>query len=210
MATMGTAAALFATLLTDGPQSRDDLAGRLGITAAAVTRAAGPLLDAGYLTASARPAARLAVRSGREFFVGVAVTPDEMVGAVCDLAARVHLVERRALRGIQVGEVLDDLDAIIATMLSRGGYRSRTRRLGLAVPGETSADGWVVRAPLLRWQDVPLLERAGQRTGLTVTVANDADALAAAERWFGEGPPAYAPARAAAAVSVQQRVLSLA
>jgi len=195
MATMGTAAALFAALLTEGPQSRTALAGRLGISAAAVTRAAGPLLDAGYLTVPARPAGPLAIRSGREFFVGVTVTATELVGAVCDLTARPHLIERRALRGVRVPEVLDDLEALAGTMLSRGGYRSRTRHLGLAVSDD-----------VLAWREVPWGDRVAQRTGLTVTISEPG----AASTWFGvDGSTAHGLACAAAAASVQLRVLGL-
>jgi hypothetical protein len=54
---------------------------------------------------------------------------------------------------------------------------------------------------LLRWPDVPL----GERTGLTVAVVDDAGGLAAAQRWFGEGPSACVPAWAAEPVGIQHR-----
>lgn len=43
------ATAVFTTVLTEGPVSRVALARRLGLSSAAVTKAARPLIDLGYL-----------------------------------------------------------------------------------------------------------------------------------------------------------------
>ncbi|SCL35170.1 Sugar kinase of the NBD/HSP70 family, may contain an N-terminal HTH domain [Micromonospora rhizosphaerae] len=191
--------AVFTAVLTEGPISRVRLARRLGLSSAAVTKAARPLIEMGYLhelaatertgPGAGRPASPLAVRADREFFVGVKITADELIGVVCDLCAQVRTAIHRPLTDPDVEAVLTELGHLVDELLdSPGGYRARTRRLGLAVSGDVDPTTGLVRySPFLRWHNVPLRERAEKLTGLTVTVENDVKALTTAEHWFGEG-----------------------
>jgi len=191
--------AVFTAVLTEGPLSRVRLARRLGLSSAAVTKAARPLIERGYLhelaatertgPGAGRPASPLAVRADREFFVGVKITADELIGVVCDLCAQVRTAIHRPLSDPDVEAVLTELGHLVDELLdSPGGYRARTRRLGLAVSGDVDRNTGLVRySPFLRWHNVPLRERAEKLTGLTVTVENDVKALTIAEHWFGEG-----------------------
>jgi predicted NBD/HSP70 family sugar kinase len=193
------ATAVFTAVLTEGPLSRVSLARRLGLSAAAVTRAARPLIEMGYLQELAatertgpgagRPASPLAVQADREFFVGVKITGDELIGVVCDLCADVRTSAHRPLTDPSVEAVLSELGRLVDDLLDGpGGYRARTRRLGLAVSGDVDRSTGLVRySPFLQWHNVRLRERAAQVTGLTVTVENDVKALTTAEHWFGEG-----------------------
>jgi predicted NBD/HSP70 family sugar kinase len=191
--------AVFTAVLTEGPLSRVRLARRLGLSSAAVTKAARPLIEMGYLhelaatertgPGAGRPASPLAVRADREFFVGVKITADELIGVVCDLCAQVRTAIHRPLTDPDVEAVLTELGHLVDELLDGpGGYRARTRRLGLAVSGDVDPTTGLVRySPFLRWHNVPLRERAEKLTGLTVTVENDVKALTTAEHWFGEG-----------------------
>src|SRR5215469_14363580 len=191
--------AVFTAVLTEGPLSRVSLARRLGLSSAAVTKAARPLIELGYLQEMAatertgpgagRPASPLAIRADREFFVGVKITADELIGVVCDLGAQVRTAAHRALPDPDVEHVLTELGHLVDELLDGpGNYRTRTRRLGLAVSGDVDrATGLVRYSPFLHWHDVPLQARAEKITGLTVTVENDVKALTTAEHWFGEG-----------------------
>ncbi|RAK26192.1 putative NBD/HSP70 family sugar kinase [Actinoplanes lutulentus] len=191
--------AVFTTVLTEGPISRVALARRLGLSSAAVTKAARPLIEAGYLEELAatertgpgagRPASPLAIRADREFFVGVKITGDELIGVVCDLRAQVRASAHRRLDAADVDHVLTQLGELVGDLLDGpGDYRARTRWLGLAVSGDVDHSTGLVRySPFLRWHDVALAERAEKTTGLTVTVENDVKALTTAEQWFGEG-----------------------
>ncbi|BCY09908.1 ROK family transcriptional regulator [Actinoplanes sp. L3-i22] len=191
--------AVFTAVLTGGPISRVSLARRLGLSSAAVTKAARPLIEMGYLEELAatehtgpgagRPASPLAIRADREFFVGVKITGDELIGVLCDLRAQVRTAAHRRLTETSVEHVLTELVELVDDLLDGpGDYRSRTRRLGLAVSGDVDHSTGLVRySPFLHWRDVPLRERAEKLTGLTVTVENDVKALTTAEHWFGEG-----------------------
>lgn len=191
--------AVFTAVLTEGPLSRVNLARRLGLSSAAVTRAARPLIELGYLQELAatertgpgagRPASPLAIRADREFFVGVKITADELIGVVCDLGAQVRTSAHRPLPHPDVERVLTELGHLVDELLDGpGNYRTHTRRLGLAVSGDVDRTTGLVRySPFLHWHDVPLQDRAEKVTGLTVTVENDVKALTIAEHWFGEG-----------------------
>ena len=191
--------AVLTAVLTGGPLSRVGLARRLGLSQAAVTKAARPLIERGYLRELAatersgpgagRPASPLAIQADREFFVGVKITADELIGVICDLGAHVRSSAHRPLAGSDVEYVLEELGRLVDDLLdSPGDYRARTHRLGLAVSGDVHRPTGLVRySPFLRWHDVPLQKRAEEITGLTVTVENDVKALTIAEHWFGEG-----------------------
>ena len=193
------AAAILTALLTEGPQSRVALARRLGLSSSAITKAARPLIDAGYLAELAaterpgpgagRPASPLTVQTDREFFVGVKLTADELIGVVCDLTARVRAVAHHPLVSTEVDDVVAEIGQMVAGLLGDpDGYRARTTRLGLAVSGDVDRTTGLVRySPFLRWHDVPLGKLVAADTGLVVTVENDVKALTAAEHWFGEG-----------------------
>ncbi|GAA0553619.1 ROK family protein [Paractinoplanes ferrugineus] len=195
-ATAPAVTSVFTAVLTEGPLSRVALARRLGLSSAAVTKAARPLIELGYLEELAatertgpgagRPASPLTVRAGREFFVGVKITGDELIGVLCDLRAEVRASAHRRLVAADVEHVLAELAELVDDLL--GSYRDRAHRLGLAVSGDVDqATGLVRYSPFLHWRDVPLGELAARSTGLTVTVENDVKALTTAEQWFGEG-----------------------
>lgn len=187
------AAAIVTALVTAGPLSRVALARRLGLSSAAVTKAARPLIDDGYLrelgatertgAGAGRPASPLAMRPDREFFAGIKLTGDELIGVVCDLTATVRVVEHRPLHGAEVEHVVGEIAAMTRDLAGWG-----ARRLGLAVSGDVDrASGLVRYSPFLRWHDVTLGKLVAAATGLTVTVENDVKALTTAEHWFGEG-----------------------
>ncbi|MGW3966806.1 ROK family protein [Amycolatopsis sp. NPDC005003] len=191
------AATVFATVLTEGPVSRVDVARRTGLSSAAVTKAARPFIDAGYLEELAsggrttpgagRPASPLAVRPDREYFAGVKITGDDLIGVVADLRADVRATARRALPGHDVEHVVRALAGLVEALLT-GDLRERAYCLGVAVSGDVDRVSGVVRySPFLGWRDVPLAALLEEVTGLTVTLENDVKALAVAEQWFGEG-----------------------
>ncbi|MEV6877973.1 ROK family protein [Amycolatopsis sp. NPDC051128] len=198
------AATVFTTVLTQGPVSRVDVARRTGLSSAAVTKAARPFIEAGYLEELAaegriapgagRPANPLAVRPGREYFVGVKITGDELIGVVTDLRADVRAAARRPLAARDVEHVVAALAGLVGELLAGPtpdeavNLRERAYCLGVAVSGDVDRASGVVRySPFLGWRDVPLAELLDDATGLTTTLENDVKALAVAEQWFGEG-----------------------
>ncbi|WBB60576.1 ROK family transcriptional regulator [Streptomyces sp. WMMC500] len=188
--------AVFTTVLTRGPVPRPEIARITGLSSAAVTKAVKPMLAAGYLEelpqeertgeGAGRPAHPVAVRADREFFVGVKVTADELIGVVTDLRAQVRAARRMPVSGQDADAVVADIAALVAELVPD--YRERTRSLGVSVSGDVDRAGGVVRySPFLGWHDIALAGLLRTATGLETTVENDVKALTVAEQWFGEG-----------------------
>jgi predicted NBD/HSP70 family sugar kinase len=190
------AATVFTTVLTEGPVSRVEVARRTGLSSAAVTKAARPLIEAGYLTeldseqgAVGRPASPLDVVADREFFVGVKITHNELVAVVTDLRAQIRIDRREPLTSRKVDSVVSDIEVLVAEMLAESSTaRERTFALGVTVAGDVDRTTGLVRySPFLHWRDVQLAEPIAEVTGLDVTIDNDVKALTVAEQWFGHG-----------------------
>ncbi|MDV9189917.1 ROK family transcriptional regulator [Streptomyces sp. SR27] len=190
--------AVLALLLAEGPLSRVELARRTGLSSTAVTKAARPLIDDGYLyelppertaPGAGRPVNPLAVDPDREYFIGLKISVDQLFGAVCDLRAGVRATAVRPLGACTPEAVAALVAELVDELLDSGpGFRDRTRHLGVAVNGDVDRDGGRLRhSGLLGWRDVPLAELLTTATGLSVTVENDVRALTVAEHWFGEG-----------------------
>ncbi|MFD8593479.1 ROK family protein [Kitasatospora sp. NPDC059646] len=190
--------AVLALLLAEGPLSRVELARRTGLSSTAVTKAAKPLIEDGYLfelppertaPGAGRPVNPLAVSPDREFFVGVKISADTLYGAVCDLRAQVRTTAGRPLGDRGPEAVCALLAELVTELLAADpAYRPRTRHLGIAVSGDVDRPAGRVRYSVLPgWRDVPFADMAAAATGLTVTLENDVKALTAAEHWFGEG-----------------------
>jgi predicted NBD/HSP70 family sugar kinase len=192
------ASQVFTTVLSHGPLTRLEVARRAGLSAAAVTKAVRPLIEAGYLAEGAdedappalgRPANLVRVDGGRALFIGVKVTGDEIIGVLTDLCCRIRVARHVPLRDRDPREVLasiSDLAQELRTEADELGIQ--VVGLGLAVSGDVDRGEGVVRySPFLEWRDVPLAELAAMTTGLPVTVDNDVRALTVAEQWFGAG-----------------------
>ncbi|MGW3106876.1 ROK family transcriptional regulator [Streptomyces sp. NPDC001100] len=192
------ASQVFTTVLSHGPLTRLEVARRAGLSAAAVTKAVRPLMEAGYLTEGAdedaapalgRPANLVRVDGGRALFIGVKVTGDEIIGVLTDLCCRIRVARHVPLTDRDPRAVLAsiaDLAQELRTEADELGIQ--VVGLGLAVSGDVDRGEGVVRySPFLEWRDVPLAELAAMTTGLPVTVDNDVRALTVAEQWFGAG-----------------------
>ncbi|WP_434992035.1 ROK family protein [Arthrobacter sp. Ld5] len=185
------ARALAREVLIRGPISRGDLATRLGLSVASLTRLSKPLLDAGVLreseeagTASiGRPVRPLEVSPDAHRFVGVKLTGDTASAVATNLKADVVGTGERALPGHAVEDVVGAIVDAVADLGPIGQFSG----IGISIGGRVNADSSVLRAPFLGWRDVPLADLVQQRTGLPVVVENDVVALTIAEQWFGAG-----------------------
>ncbi|AJZ84140.1 MULTISPECIES: ROK family transcriptional regulator [Streptomyces] len=192
------AAQIFTTVLSRGPLTRREVARRAGLSAAAVTKAVRPLIEAGYLVedvdedarpALGRPANLVRVDGGRALFIGVKVTGDKIIGVLTDLCCRILVARHIPLAARDPKAVLGSATELVRELLIEAdGLGVRVAGLGMAVSGDVDrAEGVVRYSPFLEWRDVPLAELAAMTTGLPVTVDNDVRALTVAEQWFGAG-----------------------
>ncbi|MCW2883945.1 MAG: family transcriptional regulator [Streptosporangiaceae bacterium] len=192
------AARVFTLVLTQGPVSRVELARRTGLSSAAVTKAARPFIDTGYLEELAseertgpgagRPASPLAIRPDREFFIGIKITGDDLIGVVTDLRTDIRHSLHHPLAGHDVDHVVGAVAELVEQLLDSGDYCERTHCLGVAISGDVDRESGLVRySPFLGWHDVALADLLEVATGLSTTVENDVKALTVAEQWFGDG-----------------------
>ncbi|KKD02669.1 ROK family transcriptional regulator [Streptomyces sp. WM6386] len=190
------ASQVFTTVLSQGPLARLEVARRVGLSAAAVTKAVRPLIEAGYLVEGAddearpalgRPASLVRVDGGRALFIGVKVTGDEIIGVLTDLCCRIRVARHVPLPDRAAKAVLASIADLVQDLLTEADGVP-VLGLGVAVSGDVDrAEGTVRYSPFLDWRDVPLAELAALTTGLPVTVDNDVRALTVAEQWFGAG-----------------------
>jgi predicted NBD/HSP70 family sugar kinase len=192
-------AEVFTTVLTRGPVSRLEVARMTGLSSAAVTKAARPFIEAGYLVeltdqrrtapGAGRPAVPLGINPEREFFLGVKICAEELIGVVVDLQCQVRFALHRPLGTTAVSDVVAEIASLVADLRGQAPeYAGRGHCLGVAVSGDVDrASGMVRYSPFLGWRDVPLAELAHAATGLQVTIENDVKSLAVAEQLFGAG-----------------------
>ncbi|NBE55082.1 ROK family protein [Streptomyces boluensis] len=192
-----------------GETTRAAVAGRSGLTRAAVSSLAEQLLERGFLTESGKSFSGQAGRPGtvlkvaRTGFagVGVEINIDYVTVCVVDLAGtdRVRLSEHLDNRGAPPAEVLARAARITAHALDSAAAQELVPAgAHLALPGLISG-GTVRQAPNLGWSRVAAeglfaqaLSGEGLRPGTTPTPralpvgsGNEADAAALAELWFG-------------------------
>jgi predicted NBD/HSP70 family sugar kinase len=195
------AAQVFREVLTGGPLRRTDLARRTGLSQPSIAKITRALMEAGYLvelgpdapsggrTRIGRPATALDVRADREFFVGVKVTADELIGVLTDLRAQVRTSRHEPLEGHRPAEVVAAVRRLVGRLRgARPEFTARSHDLGVCVAGDVDTDRGVARyEPFHGWRDVPLAAMLDRATGLHTVVDNDVRALAEAESWFGAG-----------------------
>lgn len=192
------ASQVFTTVLSHGPLTRSDIAGRAGLSAAAVTKAVRPLIEAGYLVEDVdeetrpslgRPANPVRVDGGRALFIGVKITGDEIIAVLTDLRCRIQVARHLPLTSREPKDVLASTAELVHELLVVADeFDVRVQGLGVAVSGDVDRAAGAVRySPFLEWRDVPLAELMEMTTGLPVTVENDVRALTVAEQWFGAG-----------------------
>jgi predicted NBD/HSP70 family sugar kinase len=185
------ARALAREVLIRGPISRGDLAARLGLSVASLTRLSKPLLDSGMLREAdgaavasiGRPIRPLEISPDSHRFVGVKLTGETAAAVTTNLKSDVVGASERALPGHDVQDVLGAILDAVADLGPLDGLSG----IGISIGGKVGPGGMVLRAPFLGWRDVPLAELLQQRTGLPVAVENDVVALTVAEQWFGAG-----------------------
>lgn len=186
------------TILTQGPILRGEVSRLTGLSSAAVTRATRTLLEAGYVVelgptgaraGSGRPASLLDMRADREFFVGVTVATEELIGVVIDLKAGVRIARHRPLSSRGVASVVSAIADLVAE-LTREFPRSSgsMSRLGVTVSGDVDRSLGVAQySPFLQWRNVPLAQLLESETGLITVLENNVRGLTIAEQWFGAG-----------------------
>jgi len=186
-------ALVLTTLFHEGSMSRADLARRTGLTRVTMSALVGDLVAEGLVveqgaretTGPGKPG--VAVDIDRRGLQAIAIdlsAAHELRGAVIDVSGSV--IERTAIArpaGIDGAEIRELTERMVDDLLARA--TGRILGIGVASPGIVSGEGVVIASPNLGWVDLPLQALIADRTGTPVSVSNDADVAALAERTLG-------------------------
>ena len=182
-------------LLIHGPLPRAEIARRINVSRASLTRATRVLIEhsmiaegeIALLTAMGRPSEMLVVRDDAHHFLGIKLTGDAVFAVVTDLRAQIVAELEEPLVSRAVSDTVDQIAAIHARFAASF---DDIHAAGVCLAGDFArVDGReiVVDSYFLGWNDVPLASLLSERMGIPVTTDNDVRALTAAEHWFGAG-----------------------
>lgn len=180
-------------VLIHGPLPRAEIARRLGVSRASLTRVTRTLQEHGLITEGAleqrawtgRPSELFEITPGARHFFGVKLTGDTIYAAITDLGAHDVATIEEHLRSREVGDVVESIAEIFAAFTERF---DDIVAGGICLAGDlTQNRGIVVKSPFLGWSNVPLARLLSDRLGIPVSTENDVRALTAAEHWFGAG-----------------------
>ncbi|MGW8483130.1 ROK family protein [Microbacterium sp. NPDC055903] len=182
-------------VLIHGELPRAEIARRLALSRASLTRITRQLVDGGFLAEgeirlvgqTGRPSEMLSVRPEALHFLGIKLTGDRLYGVVTDLSAQIVATEEQPIVSADPADVVRQIASVAQGFVEAGHDLSAA---GIALAGRASQgpDGAVVeRSAFLDWTDVPLGSMVTEAIGLPCAVENDVQALTATEHWFGAG-----------------------
>jgi len=189
----GSARSVALAVLRSGPVSRADLARRIGLSTASLTRLTRPMISNGLLVEcrpegghrTGRPSTPLDVDPDHAHFLGIKITWDVVYAVVCDLKGRVVDRTREPVTDPAPDAVIDLMLMIIDR--HRRDW-PRIAGIGIGIGGTVEGHRMVQRVQALGWNsELDLAQRLADRVSLPVSVDNDVRALSQAELWFGEG-----------------------
>lgn len=186
---LDTARAVARAVVMHGPLSRSDVARRLGLSPASMTRLAKPLIEQGLLVETesvADPGHGRLVKpldvSAALRFIGVKIAVDAVHAVLTD--ARATILQRASfpLTSSSPDEVIAAAAALIVQLSSD----TEIHGVGVSLGGHSNDHSSVELSRSLGWRAVDLGARLRDATGFDVVVENDVTALTLAHHWFSD------------------------
>ncbi len=178
-------------LRTSGPLSRADIAKQTGLAPSALTRLMRILIEEGVVeevgkssSSGGRPATLVGLNDQHAFSIGVKIERKRVLAARVDLGGVItHRAESPIEDPPDPSETLDKIANLVDRLLN-----GRILGIGVSVSGFVDpASGINLYSPILRWENVHILDELSPRFEVPIRVENDVNALALAERWYGAG-----------------------
>jgi predicted NBD/HSP70 family sugar kinase len=179
-------------VLLYGPLARTELARRLDLSTASLTRITKPLVERGLLHelpdvstgAGGRPQQPLDLDPDLQHFVGIKLTGLRAHAVLTDLRAEIIASDELAITSHDPADVVATLEQLVRSL---AGPRATVAAVGVGLGGVVREFSRVGRAPFLGWRDVDLGNLLRTRLGCPAAISNDLSALVEAEHWFGDG-----------------------
>jgi len=184
------------TIKSKGPIARSQVARRTGLSAATVTGITAELIADDLIfekatgdSSGGRRPILLSLHPQGGFVVGLKLTENQIIGALCDLEANVVAKRVDSLTRRSPEQVVEALAAMVTELLSEGGIRRKQLLgVGLGLAGIVDAQRGVLRqSPYFGWRDMALRDMLQARVKVPISIDNDVNTLTLAERWFGSG-----------------------
>lgn len=194
---MNNRAKVLALLREEGPVSRSDIAGRMGLSLPAVSAIVADFIrdelakevGSGRSSGGRKPRL-LEFNPAAGLVIGVDLGGSKVAAALADLAGEIKARSSRSTDVSDAESVYVGLRRTIDDLLREAEVPSgRLRGIGVGAPGVVDpAGGRVSFAPNLpRWHGYPLRERLRLDYGVPVFVDNDVNLATLGEKWFGAG-----------------------
>ncbi len=180
----------------EGPISRNEIAGRLGVSLPTVMRIVDDLVKEDLVRptgssqwSGGRRRALLEFNSQGRAVVGIDLGGAKLFGAVADLGGKI-LDEAEV--GRQDGDAEESFQLLVQ-LVNRLLHSPKIEGfpivgIGIGVPGITQHQQGIVKwAYSLNWRDYPLKAKLAERFSLPIIVDNDVNLMALGELWFGAG-----------------------
>jgi predicted NBD/HSP70 family sugar kinase len=185
--------AILELIREEGPVSRSEIARRLHLSPATITRIVNVLLENRIVlegnpihSQQGRRPVLLEFNPWASLIIGVYVHKN-MVGALSDLNGKI--LERRVVPSL-VGEAgVKRLIGLVEELHQASkSFGPPVRGVGIGAPSIVTFDkGAVVWAPSLGWRNLPLKARLEEALNLPVFVENEVNLIALGESWRGNG-----------------------
>lgn len=173
------------------PISRADIARETALQRSSVSAIVDDLklddlieeIGAGTSTGGRKPNL-LRLKTGVPVAIGIDITPRKTTIALADLAGLVLQKETfptSSNADVMSRKIIERLNKYLAE------NKKHKLEVGISIPGVAdNATGNVRYIPYFNWSNWDIAKQITKKTGLRVTVDNDANAIALAELWFGE------------------------
>ncbi|MDO6408708.1 ROK family transcriptional regulator [Pantoea phytobeneficialis] len=180
-------------LIASHGMSRTAIAQNMKLSKAAISTLIKEMLHAGLVEESipeasgqGRPSVLLKMRADSAYFLGASLLGEAITLVLIDMHGRA-LANRVLPLNLDPEQLTHAIaDAIPPLVAAQGISTDQLIGLGVTLSGFVDEHQAVcVQSALLGWKDVPLAEMLKARTGLEVSLENDAKALAVSEKIFG-------------------------
>ena len=130
-----------------------------------------------------RPPTMLGFNPKSAYCIGVDIGGTKLLLLITDLVGNITYEVK-----IPTKNRVEELIGIIENALNESGIKQElVFGMGIGVPGTVMADGTVVRAKALCWNNLPLQKMMNDYFPFPVYVGNDVNLAALGERWLGSG-----------------------
>jgi predicted NBD/HSP70 family sugar kinase len=182
------------TIRKEGPISRSEIAKKIKISPTTVTSAINDLINEGLVTEGGtgvsnggRKPIMVRFSPNNKFIIGVAINNYSVTICEMNLEAKIKNKKKYSLDSLVGEEVIQQIFYSISDFLI--GYDGFDNCIGISIiiPGiVNAAKGEVVYNSKLQLKNVPLKEMVQTQFGLTTWLDNDVNAIALAEKYFGD------------------------